>query len=66
MSFLTNLFEQRAAIRPQKIGLKAAAAKRPRFAHGWFRATFVVLLHWEIIIIAILSQPQPSSSQLVQ
>ena len=28
---------QKAAIRPQNIGLKAAAAKRPHFAHGRFR-----------------------------
>ena len=34
MSLLTNFFDQKAAIRPQKIDRKAAAAKRPHFAHG--------------------------------
>ena len=34
MSLLTNFFKQKAAIRLQKIGLKATAAKRPHFAHG--------------------------------
>ena len=29
-----KVFRQKAAIRPQNIGLKAAAAKRPHFAHG--------------------------------
>ena len=37
MSLLANFFKQKAAIRLQKVGLKAAAAKRPHFAHGWFR-----------------------------
>ena len=32
----------------------------------WFKAQFLVLSHWEIIIIAILSHPIPPSSQLVQ
>ena len=34
MGLLANFFRQKAAIRSQKIGLKAAAAKRPHFAHG--------------------------------
>ena len=29
-----KIFRQKAAIRPQNIGLKATAAKRPHFAHG--------------------------------
>ena len=38
MNLLKNLFKQKATIRPQKIGLKAAAAKRPHFAQGCDRA----------------------------
>ena len=31
---MANFFRQKATRRPQNIGLKAAAAKRPHFAHG--------------------------------
>ena len=34
MNHLKNFFKQKATIRPQEIGLKAAVAKRPHFAHG--------------------------------
>ena len=43
MSLLTNFFDQNAAIRPQKIDHKAAAAKRPHFAHGWLKYFLFIL-----------------------
>ena len=33
-TMMAKVFTQRAAVRPQNIGLKAAVAKRPHFAHG--------------------------------
>ena len=39
-----KIFRQKAAIRPQNIGLKATAAKRPHFAHGRHRERDIILL----------------------
>ena len=36
---IVKFWGQKATIRPQNIGLKAAAAKRPHFAHGCLRPT---------------------------
>ena len=33
-TMMAKFWRQKATIRPQNIGLKAAAAKRPHFAHG--------------------------------
>ena len=36
-TMMAKFLGQKAAIRPQNISLKATAAKRPHFAHGWSR-----------------------------
>ena len=33
---MAKFSRQKAAKRPQNTGLKATAAKRPHFAHGWY------------------------------
>ena len=43
LTMMAKSFRQKAAIRPQNIGLKAAAAKRPHFAHGCDRLIGVPL-----------------------
>ena len=50
---MTKLFRQKASRRPQNIGHKAAAAKRPHFAHSWPRQ-FQILVRFYIILFFIL------------
>ena len=40
-TMMAKFWRQKATIRPQNIGLKAAAAKRPHFAHGRFKTIFI-------------------------